>query len=1279
MVVSANGVNVMGNQFVEPLRLLGSADKSAELVPLDDKRTKMVDAGIGSSCNVRKGRGAFPIYGKQICKGDYFKRKFNMMVGRCKVRRDGKLIEKSLRRLARRMGNGSRDARKFSRMKCNVLASQLEEANQLVDSVIAGVTGTDVCLSQQTGFLVAEPHFKDSNSLSLIASVYEDLEPDIVGGMDNSVASHDVYVKTNALHSQKEVGIVKTNVGARQGRPRGRRKYDFNVGGNREIVRGSQLFKCLIKEQQMRLTYPREEMLYNKSPGELVRYDNFFSPEEEPLQSHQAHHSSSIETVKCGSEVGLTRRVRKKRKKISEIEATDLNSKGLRDSLPSLNCSGVPRFSMANGGNGNLGFSIGQEESDPSWRKPSPGHFQLVESFKEQMGGCFEVKNSSIENITEKQVGLTKKGNKKLRNSKMKATKSHGKQKKSEVIADKGARLEMVLDEYKGDTARCTLEESMQCYEHDAEKIGSRPTSSSGSSQWQHLNPSNLKKLQQPSNPKLAQLALSNRRSEEPHCSSDEEHSVLVDNETPDSQKSQNYAKLKKREDNKGNKRRKSRKRIHDNDLLISAILKSKDFISDSKLSMCKAGSSIPKSKKKFKSWRGGCKLLPRAFGKGGKLSLDRKWSPSGPRTVLSWMIDGGVIPVNSILQYRRPKSDSVVKDGWVTRNGVLCKCCNMTLSLSDFKVHAGLKMHRPSLNLFLESGKSYTLCQLQAWSSEYKARTGAIRAVEVDEVDQNDDTCGLCGDGGELICCDNCPSTFHQACLPSQDLPDGNWYCRNCTCDICGAAVLVEDASSPLIMLKCAQCERKFHETCLKEKGMPREAVSDGWFCGENCQEIYSGLHSRIGILNRLSDGFSWTILRCIHGEHSVHSAQKLALMADCNTKLAVALTIMEECFLPMVDPRTGINMIPHVLYNWGSHFARLNYEGFFTLVLEKGDEIVSVASIRVHGTTVAEVPLIATCSQHRRQGMCRRLMNAIEEILKRLNVKMMVISAIPHIIDTWTMGFGFQLMDDEEKRQLSNINFMVFPGTVLLKKDVSASMEENEKGMDNDLGSVDNVATKSGNLLCTSTDIIIKKENALLSDHGTRTSDEKDGSCIKILEEDKWNLTEHGSYNNSVIDSLNFRSEESCDISGENLPASEVCYSVNLESQIIDACPDHGSGSDCMQQMTESREPHRAFSEDTTVGLSNCLHKKGNVLHTHEEKDTGAEDAICEIVRNGMSENVEARESNVSCSYDHKDYNIVTEDYSLPCGSALHLIKSQDSVSIRDTIPASQTIFFS
>ncbi|XP_068641440.1 probable LRR receptor-like serine/threonine-protein kinase At1g67720 [Aristolochia californica] len=38
---------------------------------------------------------------------------------------------------------------------------------------------------------------------------------------------------------------------------------------------------------------------------------------------------------------------------------------------------------------------------------------------------------------------------------------------------------------------------------------------------------------------------------------------------------------------------------------------------------------------------------------------------------------------------------------------------------------------------------------------------------------------------------------------------------------------------------------------------------------------------------------------------------------MAEYNTKFVVALTIMVECFLTMLDPRTGIDMIPHILYD--------------------------------------------------------------------------------------------------------------------------------------------------------------------------------------------------------------------------------------------------------------------------------------------------------------------------------------------------------------------------
>ncbi|CAH9135586.1 unnamed protein product [Cuscuta epithymum] len=480
-------------------------------------------------------------------------------------------------------------------------------------------------------------------------------------------------------------------------------------------------------------------------------------------------------------------------------------------------------------------------------------------------------------------------------------------------------------------------------------------------------------------------------------------------------------------------------KKFHpeDDDLLVSAIVKNKAFKYAKKRPRGKS-----KSLRKTKSHKGRCKLLLRSQNRGGKNFIEGKWPAFASRTVLCWLIHSRVVFLNEVIQYRNVKDGSVLKDGFITKNGILCKCCDEVLSISTFKNHAGYKpnLSQPCLNLFLESGKPFTLCQLEAWSFEYKAKKAPSRTMHADEVDQNDDSCGRCGDGGELICCDNCPSTFHQACLYAQELPEGSWYCPHCTCKICGDVVKDngESSSTPSGALKCVQCEHKYHEACLKEHGIGVGA-SETWFCGASCQEVYLGLQSCIGVANLLCDGLYCTLLRCIPSDQRVRSAQRfVAFRADCNSKLAVALTIMEECFLPMVDPRTGIDMISQVIYNWGSQFARLNYYGFYTMVLEKDDVLISVASIRIHGTTVAEMPLIATCSKYRRQGMCRRLMNSLEEMLKSFKVEKLVISAIPSLVETWTLGFGFKPLEDKEKQSLSNINLMVFPGTIWLKKSV-------------------------------------------------------------------------------------------------------------------------------------------------------------------------------------------------------------------------------------------------
>ncbi|XP_011300203.1 PHD finger protein 12 [Fopius arisanus] len=50
-----------------------------------------------------------------------------------------------------------------------------------------------------------------------------------------------------------------------------------------------------------------------------------------------------------------------------------------------------------------------------------------------------------------------------------------------------------------------------------------------------------------------------------------------------------------------------------------------------------------------------------------------------------------------------------------------------------------------------------------------------------------NRDSCDACRDGGELICCDKCPASFHLQChdppLEPTDIPNGEWMCHSCRC----------------------------------------------------------------------------------------------------------------------------------------------------------------------------------------------------------------------------------------------------------------------------------------------------------------------------------------------------------------------------------------------------------------------------------------------------------------------------------------------------------------
>ena len=178
--------------------------------------------------------------------------------------------------------------------------------------------------------------------------------------------------------------------------------------------------------------------------------------------------------------------------------------------------------------------------------------------------------------------------------------------------------------------------------------------------------------------------------------------------------------------------------------------------------------------------------------------------------TILTWLIDCGVLKENEKVSYADSTSFATKASGAVTRAGIQCTCCNTAMAPPTFWSYAGSEDSAPWERLLLKSGKSLLECVREAWQGDdlrtLHAKQKARAALEKErERSTQEKKRAVCAQTADSCCAATAARPRSTRSASPWRVPEDSWVCHYCHCFLCSAN---DDGHGGLS--DCNQCTRK-------------------------------------------------------------------------------------------------------------------------------------------------------------------------------------------------------------------------------------------------------------------------------------------------------------------------------------------------------------------------------------------------------------------------------------------------------------------------------------